>query len=293
MLDSNVLEVAIGMIVCFASISLIASSLQEAFASLVRLRASTLLTGIVQLLNGQDADGKSLIVDIYNHALVNPRGDGKTVNFDDISKKITPSYIDSMDFAQALVDALKKRQKQGEDFRATLKAIPDQQLSQCFCSLYDRAQANVGNFESAIAKWFDSAMARVSGVYKRRAQLMTFIFAFFVAVALNIDAFRVMTRLWSVSTHGMLHVQVLTMDLGPHGALTSLAQLPIGWVHGQDHSCTAIFSALPGWIIAATSALFGAPFWFGLLERVAVLRGAGAKPNPPNTRLPPADSATT
>jgi hypothetical protein len=273
MFDSNVLEVAIGMIVCFASISLIASSLQEALASLTGLRAKTLLTGIKQLLNRQD-----IIVDIYNHALVNPRGDGKAASIDDISKKILPSYIEPVNFAQALIDALQKGQAQGVDMRASITSIPDQQLRQCLTSLYDRSNQNVANFEVAVAKWFDSSMDRVSGLYKRRAQFFTFVLALIVAVALNIDAYRVMTTLWAVSTHNMLHVKVSPFDPSAKQAFAALEQLPIGWVHGQSHDCGYIISAIPGWIIAATSALFGAPFWFGILGKVAVLRGVGEKP---------------
>jgi hypothetical protein len=273
MFDSNVLEVAIGMIVCFASISLIASSLQEALASIAGLRAKTLLTGIKQLLNRQD-----IIVDIYNHALVNPRGDGKAADIDDISKKILPSYIEPVNFAQALIDALQKRQAAGADMRASIMSIPDQQLKQCLGSLYDRANADVANFEAAVAKWFDSSMDRVSGMYKRRAQFFTFVLALVVAVALNIDAYRVMTTLWAVSTNSMLHVKVSPFDPTAEQAFASLKQLPIGWVQGQRHDGGFIISAIPGWIIAATSALFGAPFWFGILGKVAVLRGVGEKP---------------
>ena len=33
-----------------------------------------------------------------------------------------------------------------------------------------------------------------------------------------------------------------------------------------------------GWTITATSALFGAPFWFDWLQTLVQLRGTGAKP---------------
>jgi hypothetical protein len=273
MFNSNVLEVVMGMIACFASISLIASSLQEALASIFRLRARTLLSGIDELLNGQ-----SLVVDIYNHALVNPRSDGRAISVATISRKMAPSYIDPVNFARALIDSLHKNAPRVTDMPNRLNTITDPQLRQCLCCLYARSSTGVTSFESAIAQWFDSSMDRISGSYKRWAQLWTFVFALFVAVVLNIDAYRVMTSLWAISTHSMLHITPPVPGEGIHGALSSLEQLPIGWNRDQSYGCDYIAGAIPGWIIAATSALFGAPFWFGILGKVAELRGSGDKP---------------
>lgn len=273
MFDSNVLEVGIGMIVCFASTALIASSLQEALASVLRLRARTLLTGINELLNGQN-----LVVAIYNHALVNPRSDGKATSIATISKRWAPSYIEPANFARALVDSLQKSDP-AANMRPILDSITDPQVRQCLCSLYERANLSTADFEASIAKWFDSAMDRVAGAYKRQTQLLTFVLALVVAVALNIDAYRIMISLWAISTHGMLHVTVPALDQQDASkAFSSLAQLPIGWVRGQSYNCDFILGAIPGWIVAATSTLFGAPFWFGILGKVAILRGAGDKP---------------
>jgi len=249
MLDSNVLEVATGMIVCFASIALIASSLQEGVASLFRLRARTLLVGVKQLLNGED-----LVVDIYNHALVNPRSDGKAASIDGISKRFAPSYIEPVNFSRALVDSLQKGQVAFADLRPVLESIADSQVRQCLCALYDRANQNAADFESAVADWFDSAMDRISGAYKRQAQLWTFIFALLVSIFFNIDTYHVMKSLWMISTTSMLHLHIPGSDQGMNDALSALDQLPIGWhylLKGPDSCLTAIMYAAPGWIVAA------------------------------------------
>jgi hypothetical protein len=34
-----------------------------------------------------------------------------------------------------------------------------------------------------------------------------------------------------------------------------------------------------GWLVTAAAALFGAPFWFDLLQRLVNLRGTGTKPD--------------
>jgi hypothetical protein len=274
MLISNVLEVVTGMIACFASISLIASSLQEASASIFRLRARILLTGINQILNGQ-----SLVVDIYNHALVNPRGDGKATSLADISRKFAPSYIDPLNFARALIDSLQGGKQALANLRQNLESIADPQLRQCLCGLYDRANANAADFEASVAQWFDAAMDRVSGSYKRQAQFWTFVFALLVAVVLNIDAYRIMTSLWGIATHSTLHLPLPAASDGVDGAMSTLTRMPIGWAKGAGVDLAGIAGATPGWIVAATSALFGAPFWFGLLGRVATLRSSGDRPS--------------
>src|SRR5208282_1737985 len=47
-----------------------------------------------------------------------------------------------------------------------------------------------------LSTWFDSAMDRVGGAYKRWTQLVSFIVALILAAALNIDAVAVAKALW-------------------------------------------------------------------------------------------------
>ena len=272
MFGSIVLEVAIGMMVCFGSVALIASSVQEAAASIFRLRARTLLTGVMQLLNGHP-----LVLDIYNHALVNPRGDGHASCLGQLSMKLAPSYIASANFARALVDVLSQGKLAFAQLRPVLEAISDEQLRTCLCGMYDRAAGDVAAFEAQIAQWFDTAMERISGAYKRLAQLWAFIFALAIAIAFNIDASHVLTSLWKMSATGVFHLPVPQPASGANGALAALDQLPIGWSNPPGQLIKVIY-LLPGWFITATSSLFGAPFWFGLLGKVTNLRGAGEKP---------------
>jgi hypothetical protein len=56
--------------------------------------------------------------------------------------------------------------------------------------------------------------------------------------------------------------------------LQGLKGLPVGWETFPPTSLLAYF----GWIATASSALFGAPFWFDLLQRIVNLRGTGPKP---------------
>src|SRR5215467_3388073 len=102
---SNVaIEVAIGLVFCYASISVISSSLYEAIASMLKLRARSLLDGVKALLNDPTFTG--LARDVYQHALVNPRSSGTGMG--SAAPAIVPSYIDPRAFAIALIDSIQK-----------------------------------------------------------------------------------------------------------------------------------------------------------------------------------------
>lgn len=274
MFGSIVLEVAIGMIVCFGSVALMASSLQEAVASMCRLRARTLLKGIDQLLNGHP-----LVLDIYNHALVNPRGDGRAQSIGGLSMRLAPSYIAPLNFSRALLDSLQKGQVAFANLRPVLASISDPQVRTCLCGMYDRAAGDVDRFEAEIARWFDAAMDRISGAYKRHAQCWAFVFALALAVAFNIDASHVLTQLWKMAAAGVFHLPVAGAMHDVDDALAALDRLPIGWGGGLGQIGLVLYM-IPGWLVTASSSLFGAPFWFGLLGKITNLRGAGEKPGP-------------
>ena len=55
MLSSTAVEVAIGLVFCYASVALITSSIYESIASLLSLRANSLLTGVKRLLNASNS----------------------------------------------------------------------------------------------------------------------------------------------------------------------------------------------------------------------------------------------
>jgi hypothetical protein len=63
-------------------------------------------------------------------------------------------------------------------------------------------------------------------------------------------------------------------------ALNDLKALPVGWQtfppHAEPMAQWLMRSA--GWLLTASSVLFGAPFWFDLLQKIVQLRGSRRKP---------------
>jgi len=155
-----------------------------------------------------------------------------------------------------------------------------------------------------LAAWFDNAMDRLSGAYKRKTQLVSFLVALILSATLNIDSIRVAHELWN---HPALAEDLkLPPEVAPPApndgsaapANDSKAQanpdaqagarmiqildqhLPIGWQTDTSpaHDAWYWFAMLFGWLITAVAALFGAPFWFDTLQSIVRLKGAGPSP---------------
>lgn len=268
MLNSTVLEVSVGLVFCYASVALLASSICEAIASLLKLRARSLLDGVKALLD--DSTFTGLARDVYNHALVNPRGDGVATSGRPPS--IKPSYIEPRAFAIALIDSIGGLSGTFDEVKAKVAQLPSGQLQTMLAGMLQRADSSVEKLHAALADWFDAGMDRVSGAYKRQAQLVTFIIALVIAGALNIDTFHLFGTLWR---HSGIAATFGAGAANGQQALANLAILPVGWTSAPAFSPVTVM----GWFLTALSALFGAPFWFDLLQRLVNLRGAGAKPS--------------
>jgi hypothetical protein len=104
MFGSTILDVAIGLIFTFLVVSLAAGSIIEAGASLTRWRSKMLLDGVTTLLNNQD-----IVTELYKNALVNPRSivdKAGNVASGFFADRRNPAYIDSKQFAAALMDVV-------------------------------------------------------------------------------------------------------------------------------------------------------------------------------------------
>ena len=323
MLNSAILDVAIGLIFTFLSVSLAAGAAVEAVSSVLKYRSKTLLTGITALLNDKDFD--KLAARLYAHALINPRGPGlfmastapagaaapdpapphpaahiaapMALTPADTARLKTdmPAYIDSGQFATALMDVLSlTRNIAGAvptmtELKATIDAaVPtasNPQLNQLLTGMVVQADGNLQAVRTALCSWFDNAMDRVSGAYKRWTQVWTFVAAAAISVALNADAVTIAQRVWAqpvlISGIKAEHSAQATIDEAAKASV-----LPFGWTQSSVSSPSVgtagvrppLGLSILGWLITALASLFGAPFWFDTLQRVTRLKGAGPSP---------------
>ena len=287
MFNSTIFDVVLGLVSLFLAISLFTSALTEAVSTLINLRARTLLSGIKQLLNDPNFDG--LALELYNHALINPlsNGDAKPGS----PPAVRPSYIQSQHFALAIIDTIERASGRAATLDQSIDKIGDPQIRITLQTLYQQANGQVDLFRNQIAQWFDNAMDRLSGVYKRWTKLISFLLAALVAALFNADPIHLADRLWQrPAVAAQLTKLALPPTIDPNHpeleALPLLQQIEsagplLGWSgFGNDTRSRGFGLALMllGWVIAAAAALFGAPFWFDVLQRFVQLRGTGPPP---------------
>jgi hypothetical protein len=340
MFNTAVLNLAIGLIFCFLTVSLATGAIVEAIASFLAVRAKTLRRGIGQLLNDPNFTGLAKV--LYDHAVVNPRGSG-TGTTSNTFQKTDPAYIDRQLFGQAMLDILKISPEVAKaanspsaplgkptvnDLQTTVhdalsaasaaqgkpppmpggKVAPDDQLKKFLDGVIERSVGDPDKIKAELVAWFDNAMDRVSGWYKRWTQLIAFILALILAAGLNIDSIGVAKALWLQPT--LADKLTTDKDLNADQAINILnAAIPIGWPNGfgqkvaptelqevvestqdkdtkkgKENVRTTAFTGQDwgfvflGWLITALSTLFGAPFWFDLLQNVVRLKGTGPSP---------------
>ncbi len=274
MFNSTVLEVGIGLIFCFCAVSLIVSSINEGLSSFLQMRGKYLRKGIQTLLN--EPAGAGLVLDLYKHAGFNPHSNGTESSIKGM--KDLPSYVEPSQFAVAFTEILQTRSPVPTDLNSAIQGVPDAQLRQLLSNMYRRAGADVHRFEAELATWFDRSMQRLSGSYKRTIQWWTVLIGFALALLMNIDALHLFKVLWA---HPALVSKLSASQLSDaNSAIAGLtaASLPIGWeLPPFSYSPGQMAQMAAGWVITASSTLFGAPFWFDLLQKVTNLRGTGPK----------------
>src|SRR5262249_21323555 len=193
MFGSSIIDIAIGMVFIYLLLSLICSAANEIIERYSKKRASDLENGIKEMLLDDN-----MVTKLYNHPLVYSLypNDYKS------GAKNLPSYIPARNFALALMDLVGERCAQGATgsgstsaaegamttLRSTIQANADfpQDVKKALLTFVDSSQ-NPAKVRENIENWFDSAMDRVSGVYKRRSQLIILLLGLAVPFAPNVD----------------------------------------------------------------------------------------------------------
>jgi hypothetical protein len=252
-----------------------------------------------------------------------------------VNIRTLPSYIDKQQFARALLDVTGLSEARAADVRAAqpgaqpgttsldaaINDIGNPQIQGFVKGVAERTQGDIQAIENEVAAWFDNAMDRVSGEFKRWTQGATFAIALVAAAFFDIDSIRIGETLWE---HPAIADQLLIAEQ-PHlpqsGTVPQSAPaqsqdfrvaekqafeniqalldagLPIGWPSGHlfdvsDGQSVPTYiwtsqtfgQSLVGWLITAFATLFGAPFWFDALQSIIRLKGAGPSPDDKATK---------
>lgn len=221
------------------------------------------------------------------------------------TKSNLPAYIPSRTFALALTDIvlghMPGRQPGSvpslHDLRLSVDLIRNEHVRGALAPLIDAAAGDIDQARKNVERWFDDAMDRVSGWYKRRSQYIIFCIGLAVAIALNADSVAI--------GKSLLHDKPLRDSLvaaaeeyarkgkgdepaAPEQRVRQNAAqirklgLPLGWDSNDDRRVPsgapygqAVFNWLMkifGWFATAFAVSLGAPFWFDLLNKMMVIR---------------------
>jgi hypothetical protein len=274
MFGSNILDVAIGLVSLFLLLSLMATAVNELIETVIRQRAKNLEKGIIELVGSRHAG--TFVSDIYNHGLINSLFHG---NYGSTPTKDLPSYIPSRNFALAMIDLTKNP--------PTDAVLPDN-IRTALETLRATAAGDADKLQKSVEDWYNSAMDRVSGWYKRRSQYFVFFIGLALAGIANADCIDYAKRLSSDASlrQSVVAFAEATAKTNPtkddntpaidkiKSEMHSLngIGLPIGW-EGIEWGWNSTSVERPfGWLLTALAVSLGAPFWFDMLNKIMVVR---------------------
>lgn len=210
-----------------------------------------------------------------------------------------------------LVKAVKKAEDRANSVYQQLRASVDhfskldnddkQQLAKAMDTLFidvktvgdkiqDADQA-LGQARKRMEAWFDDAMERLSGAYKRRAQLAAIIIGMTLAFAINADSLAIANALWTqpaVRDAVVAQAEQLQLPDGQTAPSQDQAMqyvntlgdlsLPLGWApENRPTNVNGWIVKFGGILLSGVAAAQGAPFWFEILRKLLDLRSKPAK----------------
>jgi hypothetical protein len=212
-----------------------------------------------------------------------------------------------------------------QPLRDAISRIDNKNLKHALLPLVDAAGDDVSKARENIESWYDSAMDRVSGWYKRRVQWIILGLGLAVAIVVNADTITISnSRSRDVSMRNSLveaakeyaKADPSPLPLSPNPDdkidacrknenssecrvarnLSQIRQLglPVGWDPGDIRTVPSTFEGwatkVLGWFLTAAAISLGAPFWFDLLNKIMVIRST-VRPREKSPEEPPIDRA--
>jgi hypothetical protein len=295
MLGTPIVSVALGIIFIYLILSLFTTAVNEAVATLVSRRAKFFEKWLKRVLGNPDE-----VDAFFSQPMIRTLWDGNR----------KPAYLQASAFAHGLLGRAVTAQG---TVAHTVDQIHNEHLRKVLADVAGSATAQLSTAREALEAWFDMAMDRVSGWYKRRTHLWVWVIALAAAFGLNADTLLIARTLWSdpvtreavaaqADAYAKAHPDLEQPDV--EKAVAKIRDLndlrfPIGWTRAvkgckatkiTDTTVVCDPRAMPrsvpgkalrlaGLFVTAAALTLGAPFWFDLLSKVTRIRAAGANPD--------------
>jgi hypothetical protein len=301
-----ILDLVIGLIFIYFLLSLACSAVQEIISSIVRLRPKVLNQWICDTFRKGNI-GEAIL----KHKLI----DGLT------AKGRMAAYIPSDKFSRALLDIIHHRQFGDKPYTIdslrqaiTATDLLDDDFKRSLLQSIAEAQGEVTKVRYEVQAWFDQAMERVSGTYKKKTQTIILCISVVLTGLLNADTIELARYLyenpavrksladraeqvahdstyrevvnkikqaerdslypWKNADEAIANVNANIAQLKSIKAELDATKLPLGWKNKTQNWIIKIL----GLMFTALAVSLGAPFWFDMLNKLVNLRSAGKKP---------------
>lgn len=174
--------------------------------------------------------------------------------------------------------------------RPAVERLDNPDVRRALLALMGQPAAGAQDLLPRLQSWFDDAMDRVNGWYKRQAQLVTIAIGLVIVLLLNADTLMIadgLARDPEVRAGVVAAAQqagshpTSTLDLGTFEKQANQLQLPIGW-SGTAGDPRGLPPDFLGWVrkvlglaLSIVAISLGAPFWFAALNKLLNLRLTG------------------
>ena len=324
MFGSNVLDTAMGLVFVFLCVSLVCTATNELIAIAFASRARDLERGIRNMLDGS-SEYPLRWWQFHKRSAASKREPGwadtffehQTINGTQ-KNNCVPSYIPSQDFVSVVLHLLDNPPavtgvaasvnpltglSTFTEIRAAITRLPlTTKIRGLLLACLQEAESDLTSGVSAIRKfsrrmeiWFDHAMDRVGGWYKKRTQWVLLLIAVVVSGMMNIDTIAIYERL---ARDGTLRASLVaaaekaveypttapttqSVQTAIQNVKTSVNEfnqlgIPVGWTPANSRQVD--FNKICGLLVTALAASLGAPFWFDVLNKFMSVRGTGKAP---------------
>ncbi len=212
----RIIDIGLGLILIYMSLSVVVTAMTETIAGLLKLRATTLERGVLWLLQGSKGDPGAtnptspvrqsplgtIASQVMAHPLINGTASGGSAA--SIPPRIFAlSLLDVLHqtdgAANAMAQSVRAPSEPGfsfDDARQSIAKLPDGPLKNNLLLVLADAERRAMAVEDALAQWYDQGMARVSEWYRKRIQRITLMLGILLAVVVNANTIHIAEVLW-------------------------------------------------------------------------------------------------
>jgi len=286
---STIVQVAIGIMFIWVALAMITSQTQDWIASIFRTRAKMLEGAIANLFN----NNKQLKQKFYEHPLIHglhtsngtrkpagiPEDKFALVLFDMVMAEGKDTDKSKSAFSQLKVgiEAMKKHSGDQEKIASSLETL--------LIGIDENSEGAFTEARKRVESWFNNSMERLSGSFRRNAQVTALIVGILISIMVNADTIAIANTLWKDPLiRESLVLQASLMEAPTQqGGDTPISQdtieasvqelqelpIPIGWSEETKPTNTVGWLIkIVGIIISGVAAAQGAPYWFDLMKKL-------------------------